>query len=76
MSIQIAVRLDDEVVHWVDEVVAGGEASGRAALIERALRRERRRMAAERDAEIYAASADPDLVSIVEATSRRRLDID
>jgi len=76
MSIQIAVRLDEDLVHWVDEVVAGGEASGRAALIERALRRERRRMAAERDAAIYAASADPELAAIVKATSRRRLDID
>lgn len=76
MSTQIAVRLDDEIVHWVDEVVAHGEVSGRAALIERALRRERRRMTAERDAEIYAASADPELDSIVKATSRRRLDID
>lgn len=76
MSIQIAIRLDDDVVHWVDEVVAHGEASGRAALIERALRRERRRMAAERDAAIYAASAGPELDAIVKATSRRRLDID
>jgi Arc/MetJ-type ribon-helix-helix transcriptional regulator len=76
MSIQIAVRLDDEVVHWVDEAVAHGEASGRAALIERALRRERRRMTAERDAEIYATSTDPELAAIVKATSNRPLDID
>ncbi len=76
MSVQIAVRLDDEVVRWLDEIVSHGGASGRAALIERALRRERRRMAAERDAEIYAASADPELDAIVKATSRRRLETD
>ena len=46
MSIQIAVRLPNELVHAVDEVVSRGEASSRADLVTRALRRELRRQRA------------------------------
>ncbi len=54
MSKQIAVRLADELVDFVDEVVDAGGGRSRAAVVTRALERERRRAVAERDAEILA----------------------
>jgi Arc/MetJ-type ribon-helix-helix transcriptional regulator len=59
MSTQIAVRLPDDIVAYVDEQVTAGVAPSRAAVVTRALARERRREAAERDAHIYAASGGP-----------------
>jgi Arc/MetJ-type ribon-helix-helix transcriptional regulator len=59
MTIQIAVRLPDDIVAFVDEQVSSGAASSRAAVVARALEHERRREAAERDAAIYAANAAP-----------------
>lgn len=58
MSIQIAVRLPDDLVRYVDEQVAAGRAGSRAALVSRALDREMRRDAALRDAAILAAVRD------------------
>lgn len=60
MTIQIAVRLDEEIVAFVDEQVRSGAASSRAAVVARALEHERRREAAARDARIYAAVAGAD----------------
>jgi Arc/MetJ-type ribon-helix-helix transcriptional regulator len=54
MSTQIAVRIPDELVAFLDEAVKAEGASGRAAIVTRALAREQRRLAAQRDAEIYA----------------------
>ncbi|WP_424809968.1 hypothetical protein [Rhodococcus sp. 27YEA15] len=54
MSTQIAVRLPDEMVVFLDGEVAAGRASSRADLVARALERERRRLVAERDAEILS----------------------
>lgn len=67
MSKQIAVRLPDELVEFVDGAVATGAARSRASFVIRALERERRRAAAERDAEILAASGpDPELEGLAE----------
>ncbi|MCB0980530.1 MAG: ribbon-helix-helix protein, CopG family [Acidimicrobiaceae bacterium] len=63
MSTQIAVRLPDEIVESVDAVVRSGRARSRADLVARALQRELRRIRAEADLRIIAASAaehDPD----------------
>jgi len=60
MTIQIAVRLDDNIVAFVDEQVRSGAAPSRAAVVARALEHERRREASARDARIYAASVDVD----------------
>ena len=49
MSIQIAVRLPDEMVSFLDEVVAAGMAPSRAAVVSSAVEREMRRLLAERD---------------------------
>lgn len=65
MSIQIAVRLPDELVAFVDERVGAGLEPSRAAVVTRALERERRRALAERDAQILARSGpDPDLEAL------------
>jgi Arc/MetJ-type ribon-helix-helix transcriptional regulator len=62
MSKQIAVRLSDDLVGFVDEVVDSGVSRSRAAVVTRALERERRRVVAARDAEILARTGpDPEL---------------
>jgi Arc/MetJ-type ribon-helix-helix transcriptional regulator len=60
MSKQIAVRLPEELVDFVDEIVVSGASPSRAAVVTRALERERRRVVAVRDAEILARTG-PDL---------------
>jgi len=61
VSTQIAVRLPDSLVAWIDEQVAGGGGS-RAAVTTKALRRYQRQLAAERDAQIYLEKGGyPDL---------------
>lgn len=63
MTVQIAVRLPDEMVAFLDSVVATGGASSRAELVIRALAREQRRLGAENDARILsqlAAAGVPD----------------
>lgn len=57
VSTQIAVRLPDEIVAFIDSEVAGRQARSRAAVVLRALERERRRRLAEQDAAILASSA-------------------
>jgi predicted transcriptional regulator len=57
MSVQMTIRVDDESAAFVDRAAAAGEGS-RADVINRALRREMRRREAERDARIYASTAD------------------
>jgi Arc/MetJ-type ribon-helix-helix transcriptional regulator len=67
MSKQIAVRLPDELVVFVDDIVDSGRERSRAAVVTMALERERRRTAATRDAEILArAGSDPELVGLAE----------
>jgi Arc/MetJ-type ribon-helix-helix transcriptional regulator len=54
---QIAVRLPDSLVNWIDEQVTSGEAS-RALVVKKALMRYRRQVMAEHDAEIYRRTGD------------------
>lgn len=60
MSTQIAVRLPEEMVAFLDNAVADGKATSRAALVSAAVEREMRRQAAEADASILrrAGAAD------------------
>jgi Arc/MetJ-type ribon-helix-helix transcriptional regulator len=60
MSTQIAVRLPDEIVAFVDGEVRDHRAPSRAALVLRALERERRRQTAARDAEILSRTRGED----------------
>ncbi|WP_068263637.1 ribbon-helix-helix domain-containing protein [Janibacter limosus] len=70
MSTQIAVRLPDEMVEFLDRSVARGEASSRAALVTSALEREMRRLAAAHDVDILSKrGADDDLDVVVEWTA-------
>ncbi len=67
MSKQIAVRLPDDLVEFVDEIVGSGAERSRAAVVTRALERERRRVVAAHDAEILARTgADPELAGLAE----------
>jgi Arc/MetJ-type ribon-helix-helix transcriptional regulator len=71
MSKQIAVRLPDELVDFVDGAVASGTARSRASVVTRALERERRRAAAEKDAEILARSGpDPEMDGLAEYAAK------
>jgi len=59
MSKQIAVRLADDLVDFIDQVVHEGRGRSRADVVSQAVERERRRAVAERDAAILA-SPGPD----------------
>lgn len=76
MSIQIAVRLPDDMVHELDKLVAAGTAPSRASVVEEALRRELRRHLAERDLAILESEGEDDglLVTTDWATTRFPLD--
>jgi Arc/MetJ-type ribon-helix-helix transcriptional regulator len=78
VSTQIAIRLPDEIVAFIDDEVRGQHARSRAAVVLRALERERRRRLAERDAEILAASmsSPSDLDALASDSARTPLDID
>jgi Arc/MetJ-type ribon-helix-helix transcriptional regulator len=77
MSIQIAVRLPESTVEFLDRLVAEGQATSRASVVERALAREFRRLIAARDAAILAeAGADPDMDSLGGYAARAPLDVD
>jgi hypothetical protein len=63
MSKQIAIRRSDELVDFVDTIVENGDERSRAAVVTRALKRERRRMIAAQDAKILDESGpDPDAI--------------
>ncbi len=77
MSKQIAVRLPDEIVDFVDQQVTDGHGRSRAIVVTRALERERRRTIAARDAEILArAGEDPDIDALAEHVVRAPLGLD
>ncbi|MBQ7804431.1 hypothetical protein [Rhodococcus sp. (in: high G+C Gram-positive bacteria)] len=57
MSTQIAVRLPEEIVAFVDDEVSAGRAKSRAQVVLRALEREQRRQLAVRDVEILAGDS-------------------
>ena len=71
MSTQIAVRLPDDLVAFLDTAVASGAAPSRAALVARAVEREMRRQAAEADAAILRATdpEDDDLAPVIAWTT-------
>ena len=71
MSKQIAVRLPDHLVEFVDTLVRDGDAKSRAAVVTRALERERRRAIAARDVEILIREgSDPDMDSLARWAAR------
>lgn len=80
MSIQVSLRLSDEIVEVLDELVADGTYRSRATAVERALFRELRRALALRDLEILERTEDgpelDDLDALAAWGSRQPMDID
>lgn len=76
MSTQIAVRLPEELVEFIDKLVAEGRAPSRAAVVSMAIQRERRRELAARDAAILAETGgdDDDLDALARHAARTPLD--
>lgn len=71
MSTQIAVRLPDDQVSLIDQLVQGGLASSRTEIIVSAVEREIRRRMAERDAAILqAVGPKDDLDALVDWTAQ------
>ncbi|MBK8462785.1 MAG: antitoxin [Nigerium sp.] len=75
MSTQIAVRLPDDLASFVDAEVASGRAASRAAVVTRALERERRHQAALADIEILKRT-DDDFDELAEHAARLPIDLD
>ncbi len=72
MSTQIAVRLPDDLVAFLDASVKSGVAPSRAALVARAVEREMRRQRAEGDVAILrSAGAADDLDDLVTWSATR-----
>lgn len=70
MSTQIAVRLPDDVVKFLDAAVASGRVPSRAALVTSAVEREMRRQAADQDAALLRQhGAADDLDDLVDWTA-------
>lgn len=62
MTKQITVRLPDDIADFIDRMVGEGRVASRAAIVSKALERERRRERAAHDARILAeAPCDDDL---------------
>ena len=72
MSTQIAVRLPDELVAYVDRAVAGGRVKSRAELVSRLIARDARRQRAEEDLQRLiddGALCDDEALAMARATS-------
>ncbi len=70
VSKPIPVRLDEDEVEVLDQLVRLGLAANRSDAIKRGIDRDRRRLAAMRDASVYARSGeDPDLVALTRSAA-------
>lgn len=73
MSTQVSLRLNEDLVARVDELIRSGGARSRAEIVESALERELRRRLYEQDAAIYSTTdTDPDLDALNEWMQSRR----
>lgn len=70
MSIQIAVRLPDDLVADLDALVAAGQAPSRTSVVEQALRRELRRHLYEQEVLLLQASAPEDFDDLADWNRR------
>lgn len=72
MSTQIAVRLPDDLVAYVDRAVASGRVKSRAELVTRLIARDARRQRAEEDLQRLVeagALGDPEGLAMVTAAA-------
>jgi len=75
MKRQIAVRLPEDIVAFIDKTVAEGHGRSRAGVLVDLLERERRRRRAAEDVAILIATAsDPDLDSLARYAARLPID--
>lgn len=76
MSHQIAIRIPDDLLAFIDDLVDRGSTSSRASFAREAMERERRRVLAEADIAILRTSTpNDDLDTITRAVSGTSLDI-
>jgi Arc/MetJ-type ribon-helix-helix transcriptional regulator len=72
VTTQIAVRLPDRLVEFLDDMVERGEAQSRAEIVKKALMKYERQVLAERDAEVYRTTPDdPDMMALAEWSARQ-----
>jgi Arc/MetJ-type ribon-helix-helix transcriptional regulator len=76
MSIQIALRLSDEIVEYIDEQVAAGRAKSRSDVVTRFVERDKRRERAARDVEKLLADRSVDLDDLAAMAASTALDLD
>lgn len=76
MTVQITVRLPDDLVEFVDTEVADGTAVSRADAVAKALVRERRRRVALADVAILRRGADDDLDRLAAWAADQLVDLD
>jgi Arc/MetJ-type ribon-helix-helix transcriptional regulator len=77
MSKQIALRLADDLVAFLDDQVVSGRAKSRVSVVTQALERERRRVAEDRDVAILKRFGnDPDLDHLARYQSGLPIDVD
>lgn len=76
MSTQIAVRLPDELVAFLDRAVAAGDVPSRAALVSSAVEREMRRRLAEHDAAVLQKVGAADDLDPLVGWSAGAVDLD
>lgn len=76
MTTQIAVRLPDRMVRFLDRCVAEGTAASRAAVVADAVEREMRRRAAEQDADILVRQGPADYLDELVDWSVARVSLD
>jgi Arc/MetJ-type ribon-helix-helix transcriptional regulator len=76
-TVQIAVRLPEDLVGLIDRLVADGRFESRAAIVTRELRRLEQRLHAEEDAEIYRRDGeDPELAVLATWTADHPVALD
>jgi Arc/MetJ-type ribon-helix-helix transcriptional regulator len=80
MSIQIALRLSETVVAYIDEQVASGRAKSRSEVVARFVERDRRRERSARDLEVLLADrslpAVQEFDQLATVAGNTRLDLD
>lgn len=77
MTKQIAVRLPDDIVEFIDRLVGEGVESSRAAVVSKAIEHERRRERAVRDVQILTNSVtSDDLDELAKYAAGVQLDLD
>ena len=76
MTTQIAVRLPDDQVSFIDALVAAGEVRSRAELVSRAIAHVERQHRAVRDLEVILAQPYDEFDDLHERATTQRPDVD